>query len=180
METTGTIEQISTDFKNNQTILTLKLNSNELMSLEKLKDSKVNIEVKKWYQKRKLDCNAYMWLLIQKIAEKISTPDTVVRKEDIYRDAIKEVGAYQIVPIKNDAVEEWIRVWQTNGIGWVCDTQPSKLEGFTNVMCYHGSSVYNQKEMNRLVDIIKEECRNLEIETMPPDELDALLKEWSK
>ncbi len=180
METTGTIEQINADFKNNQTILTLKLNSNELTSLEKLKDVKVNVEVKKWYKKRNLDCNAYMWLLIQKIAEKLSTPDTVITKEDIYRDAIKEVGAYQIVPIKNEAVEEWIRIWKSNGIGWICDTQPSKLEGFTNVMCYHGSSVYNQKEMNRLVDIIKEECRNLEIETMPPDELDALLKEWSK
>ncbi len=180
MEAIGTIEQINADFKNNQTILTLKLNSNEFNSLQKLKDVKVNVEVKKWYQKRKLDCNAYMWLLIQKIAEKLSTPDTVVTKEDIYRDAIKEVGAYQIVPIKNEAVEEWTRIWKSNGIGWICDTQPSKLEGFTNVMCYHGSSVYNQKEMNRLVDIIKEECRNLEIETMPPDELDALLKEWSK
>ncbi len=178
MEAIGTIEQINADYKNNQTILTLKLNSNEFTSLEKLKDVKLNVELKKWYKKRKLDCNAYMWLLIQKIAEKISTPEAIVTKEDIYRDAIREVGAYKIVPIKNEAVDEWIRIWSSNGIGWICDTQPSKLEGFTNVMCYHGSSVYNQKEMNRLVDIIKEECRSLEIETMPPKELEALLREW--
>lgn len=178
METTGTIEKFNINFKQNETILTLKLNSNEINSLEKLNGSKLNVEIKKWYQKRKLDCNAYMWLLIQKIAEKISTPETIVTKEDIYRDAIREVGAYKIVPIKDEAVDEWIRIWTSNGIGWLCDTQPSKLKGYTNVMCYHGSSVYNQKEMNRLVEIIKEECRNLEIETKSPEEIEALLKEW--
>ena len=180
METTGTIESFNIDFKQNQTILTLKLNSNEVNTLQKLNGSKLNVEIKKWYQRRKLDCNAYMWLLIQKIAEKISTPEAVVTKEQIYKDAIKEVGAYTIVPVKNECIDEWIRVWSSNGLGWICETQPSKLKGFTNVMCYHGSSVYNQKEMNRLVDIIKEECRSLEIETIPSNELESLLKEWDK
>ena len=119
-----------------------------------------------------------MWVLIQKIAEKISTEDAVITKEQIYRDAIKEVGAYSIVPIKSEAVEEWTRIWKSNGIGWICETQPSKLNGFTNVMCYHGSSVYNQKEMNRLVNVIVEECRSLGIETKPDEELKSLLEEW--
>ena len=35
-----------------------------------------------------------------------------ITKEEIYRQAIREVGAYTIVPIKNEAVEEWIRIWQ--------------------------------------------------------------------
>ena len=35
MEAIGTIEQINADYKNNQTILTLKLNRNEITSLEK-------------------------------------------------------------------------------------------------------------------------------------------------
>ena len=119
-----------------------------------------------------------MWVLIQQIAEKISTPEQSITKEEIYRDAIKSVGAYTIVPIKNEAVEEWIRIWKSNGIGWICDTQPSKLDGFTNIMCYHGSSIYSQAEMNRLVNVITEECRNLGIETKPKAEIESLLKEW--
>ena len=45
-------------------------------------------------------------------------------------------------------------------------------------MCYHGSSVYTQVEMNRLVNVIIENCRNLGIETKSKQEIDSLLKEW--
>ena len=178
MNTTGEIKDISIDFQTKKPKITILLNSNEINQVEELKGLKLNVELKKWIKKRTLDCNAYMWVLIQKIAEKISTEDAVISKEQIYRDAIKEVGAYSIVPIKSEAVEEWTRIWQSNGLGWVCETQPSKLDGFTNVMCYHGSSVYNQKEMNRLVNVIVEECRNLGIETKPDEELKSLLEEW--
>lgn len=178
MNTTGEIKDISIDFQTKKPKITILLNSNEINQVEELKGLKLNVELKKWIKKRTLDCNAYMWVLIQKIAEKISTEDAIVTKEDIYKDAIKEVGAYSIVPIKSEAVEEWVRIWKSNGIGWICETQPSKLEGFTNVMCYHGSSVYNQKEMNRLVNVIVEECRNLGIETKPDEELKSLLEEW--
>lgn len=178
MNTTGEIKDISIDFQTKKPKITILLNSNEINQVEELKGLKLNVELKKWIKKRTLDCNAYMWVLIQKIAEKISTEDAVITKEQIYRDAIKEVGAYSIVPIKSEAVEEWTRIWKSNGIGWICETQPSKLDGFTNVMCYHGSSVYNQKEMNRLVNVIVEECRNLGIEIKPDEELKSLLEEW--
>ena len=178
MNTTGEIKDISIDFQTKKPKITILLNSNEINQVEELKGLKLNVELKKWIKKRTLDCNAYMWVLIQKIAEKISTEDAIVTKEDIYKDAIKNVGAYSIVPIKSEAVEEWTRIWKSNGIGWICETQPSKLEGFTNVMCYHGSSVYNQKEMNRLVNVIVEECRNLGIETKPDEDLKSLLEEW--
>ncbi len=180
METTGTIKNLSIDFESKKILVTLLLDTKETNSINELNGSNLNITITKHYKKRKLDCNAYMWVLIQKIAEKISTAENVVTKEQIYRDAIKEVGAYSVVPIKNEAVEEWKRIWSSHGIGWVCDTQPSKLEGFTNVMCYHGSSVYNSKEMNRLVDVIKQECMSLGIETKTDAEIDSLLKEWGK
>lgn len=178
MQTTGKINDISIDFQTKKPKISILLDSNEITNLEELNGKKINIVLKKWSKKRSLDCNAYMWVLIQQIAERISTPEQSITKEEIYRDAIKNVGAYTIVPIKNEAVEEWIRIWMTNGIGWVCDTQPSKLDGFTNVMCYHGSSVYTQTEMNRLVNVITEECRNLGIETKSKEEIESLLKEW--
>lgn len=178
MHTTGKINDISIDLESRKPKISLLLDSNEITNIEELNGSKLNIELKKYSKKRSLDCNAYMWVLIQEIAEKLSTQDISITKEEIYRDAIKTVGAYTIVPIKTEAVDEWIRIWQSNGIGWVCDTQPSKLEGFTNVMCYHGSSVYTQAEMNRLVNVIVENCRNLGIETKSKQEIDSLLKEW--
>lgn len=178
MQTTGKLTDINIDFQTKKPKISILLDSNEISNIEELNGLKLNIELKKWSKKRSLDCNAYMWVLIQKIAEKLSLQDTVVTKEEIYRDAIRSIGAYTIVPVKDEGVNEWIRIWQSNGIGWICDTQPSKLEGFTNVMCYHGSSSYNQIEMNRLVNVIVEDCRNLNIETKTKQEIDSLLKEW--
>lgn len=178
MQTTGKINDISIDFQTKKPKISILLDSNEITNIEELNGVKITVDLKKWSKKRSLDCNAYMWVLIQQIAERISTPEQSITKEEIYRDAIKSVGAYTIVPIKNEAVDEWIRIWKSNGIGWLCDTQPSKLDGFTNIMCYHGSSIYSQAEMNRLVNVITEECRNLGIETKPKAEIESLLKEW--
>ena len=60
----------------------------------------------------------------------------------------------------------------------VTETTKSKLEGFTNVLAYYGSSTYNTKEMSRLIDLIVRECNQLNIETKSKSEIDSLLKQW--
>ena len=103
-----------------------------------------------------------------------------MEKEEIYRDAIKNIGVYEVIPIKNEAVDRFIEAWKHNGIGWICETTPSKLEGFTNIIAYYGSSTYNTNEMSRLIDLIVQECKQLDIETMTPQQLSLLKEEWGK
>ncbi len=136
-------------------------------------DKTKQYEVKEHRKKRSLDANAYMWVLISKIAEKMN-----ISKEDIYKDAIRNIGVYEVIPIKNEAVDRFIEAWKHNGLGWVCETTQSKLDGYTNILAYYGSSTYNSKEMSRLVDLIVQECQQLEIETMPQQELNSLLESW--
>ncbi len=176
MQTTGMIDNISIDYISNKPkiILTLE-NKNVIKNIEELKDDKLSIEIKKYRQKRSLDANAYMWVLISKIQEKLDIP-----KEQIYKDAIRNIGVYEVIPVKNEAVERFIEAWKHNGIGWVCETTQSKLKGFTNVIAYYGSSTYNTKEMSRLIDLIVEEAKGLNIETMPEDELKSLIESWNK
>lgn len=138
-------------------------------------DKTKEYEVKEHKKKRSLDANAYMWVLISKIQEKINLP-----KEDIYRDAIKNIGVYEVIPVKNEAVDRFIEAWKHNGIGWLCETTKSKLEGFTNIIAYYGSSTYNTNEMSRLIDLIIQECKQLDIEVMTPEQLSLLKEEWGK
>lgn len=174
MQTTGIINDISIDFNTQKPKISLLLDTNEINIIEELKnENKLNIDLKKHRNKRSLDANAYLWVLIQKIAEKLN-----LTKLEIYRDAIKNVGIYEVIPIKNEAVERFIEAWQNNGLGWVCETTKSKLEGFTNVLAYYGSSTYNTKEMSRLIDLIVQECKQLEIETMTEAELNSLKNSW--
>lgn len=138
-----------------------------------MKPKKYVAEIKEYREQRSLDANAYCWVLIGKLAAKLSQSGTPITPEQIYREAIRDIGDnYEVMPIRNDALERWKKVWERNGIGWICEEiGPSKLDGYTNVRCFYGSSVYNKDQMSRLISIIVEECKAQEIETMTPEEL---------
>ena len=174
MQTTAQIKDISIDFETRKPKISLLLNTNEISDIEELKnENKLNFELKKYKEKRSLDANAYMWVLVSKLQEKLDIP-----KEDIYKDAIKNIGVYEVIPVKNEAVERFVQAWKHNGLGWICETTTSKLEGFTNVLAFYGSSTYNTKEMSRLIDLIVQECQQLNIETKSKSEIDSLLSQW--
>ena len=72
------------------------------------------------------------------------------------------------------------QAWSKNGLGWITDTTRSKLEGYTNVIAYYGSSIYDTKEMSRFIELIIQECEQLHIETRSKEEIDSLLESWDK
>ena len=132
-------------------------------------------EIKEYREKRSLDANAYAWVLIGKLAGKLH-----ISPEEVYRAAIRDVGDnYEVTPIRNDALERWKNIWAQNGIGWICDEiGASKIEGYTNVRNFYGSSADDKAQMSRLIEIIVGECKNQGIETMTPVELARLTEEW--
>lgn len=147
-----------------------------------MKPRKYVAEIKEYREKRSLDANAYCWVLIGKLAAKLSTDETPVSPERIYREAIRDVGDnYEVMPVRDDALERWKTIWTRNGIGWLCDELgASKIPGYTNVRCFYGSSVYDKSQMSRLINIIVEECRTQGVETLGERELSLLKEEWGK
>lgn len=133
-------------------------------------------ELKEYRKKRSLDANAYCWVLIGQLAAKLR-----ITPLEVYCEAIRAIGGnYYVTPIKNEAVAHYKRIWETHGIGWICEEMGhSKLDGYTNVISYYGSSEYDTRQMSRLIDLIVMECKEQGIETMTPREL-ALLKEGWK
>lgn len=159
-------------------VLTFEVNENAdtlFQIYEELKTAeKLTVKIGKYSKKRSLDANAYCWVLISKLAEKLNIPKT-----DIYRSAIKEIGGNSdTVCILDKAVQSLCDGWQRNGIGWMTETFPSKLDGCTNVTLYYGSSTYDTAQMSRLINIIVEECRQLGIETKSKEEVESLLRAW--
>ena len=145
-----------------------------------MKPRKYVAEIKEYREKRSLDANAYCWVMIGKLAAALSNPWHTVTPEEIYREAIKDVGDnYEVMPVRDDALERWKAIWTRNGIGWLCDELgPSKIPGYTNVRNFYGSSVYDKSQMSRLINIIVEDCKAQGIETMTPDELARLTEGW--
>lgn len=172
----GKISNISFSYSTGKPLITFEFDDRQSalsMANEFMSGDKLSIKVGKFRKKRSLDANAYCWVLIGKIAEK-----TGARVEDIYRQAIKEVGNYDIVCVKKEAVESLCSSWARFGIGWQTDTMPSKLAGCTNVLLYYGSSTFDSSEMSRLINIIVQDCESLGIETKSQEEIDSLLNSW--
>lgn len=150
----------------------------ELMNfVSQLDEGEYTLTVEKKKVKRSLDANAYYWALINKLSEKINIPPAT-----IYRQHIQDVGGnYEIVPIRDDAVQTWQNNWQNKGLGWVCESiGESKLRGYTNMICFYGSSTYDSKQMARLIDLCVEDCKEQDIDTMTEQERSLLIEQWQK
>lgn len=109
--------------------LTLELDEDFREEYDQLKDAPVDITIKKHRKRRSLDANAYFWVLCDRLAEATGEP-----KEQIYRHCIRDIGGNcETVCVKEQAADKLRQGWEHNGLGWVTETIPSKLEGCVNV-----------------------------------------------
>lgn len=176
---TGEIKDISIDYLTNKPQIILSLNEREsLLNLEKLKGNKLSVEIKKWKKKRSLDANAYCWVLCDRIAKELSK-ESIVTKEQIYKDAISQVGTFEPMIIEEKAYENFKRIWEKQGLGFLIQ-EVSKKDKCIKVHCYYGSSTYDTKEMSLLIEIIVDLAKSLNIETKPQAEINSLLESWNK
>ncbi len=151
---------------------------NTVGQIDPAKDYTVKIEPTK--RRRSIDANNYCWSLLGALAMELSKEKTPVKKEELYREYVKDYGTYEIVPIREDAVDRWIKNWERKGLGWVCERLgKSKLPNYENIVCYFGSSTYDTKEMSRLIDAVVADCKEQGIETMTPDEIERLKEQWN-
>lgn len=132
-------------------------------------------EIKKYKKGRSLNANAYAWKLCNEIASSLGTT-----KEEIYKKVIREVGEFELIPVRKEAVSKFVKIWQSRGLGWICEVNQSKLKNFLNITAYYGSSVYDTKQMSRLINSLVEEAKMLGILTLDDLEINKLLEEYEK
>lgn len=127
-------------------------------------------EIKEYHEKRSQNANAYAWLLITKIAEALRKS-----KEEIYFQMLKDYGQSSFVSVLSGIdVKGYFKYYEAYGTGHVEGRE------FTHYKVYKGSSEYDKREMAILIDGIVQEARALDIETIPPDELERLKSGWGE
>ena len=179
MQTTGIITNLDIDYKTRKPKISLVLDTNEIDVVEQLKNvDKLNVELKKWYKKRSLDASAYCWVLCNNIAYELSK-ESITTKEEIYKDAILQVGTFEPFIVQEKTFENFKRIWEKQGLGFLVQ-EVSRKDKCVKVNCYYGSSTYDSKEMSLLIEILVQLAKSLNIETKSKAEIDSLLKEWDK
>lgn len=148
--------------------------------LKEMKNTVLSLDIAKNRNKRSLNANAYYWVLADEIAKAISVNGTRPTSAiDVYKEHIMDIGAFYMLPVKQDQVQRFIALWQNKGLGWICDDMgESKLDGYQVIKCYYGSSQYDSQEMNRLLELAIADAKELGIETLTPNEIAELLAFW--
>lgn len=134
---------------------------------DSLKDKQIDITIKPHREKRSLSANAFMWVVVDRIAEALNEDRVTV-----YREAIRAIGGVsEPVCVRNKAVKALREAWENRGLGWLTDTIDSKIDGCTTVILYYGSSYYDRAQMNRLIDHLIRDAEDLGLVIEKPEDL---------
>lgn len=171
MECTGKLKSVSKNWISRKWEVTFEINEDITASIDKIRDKLLNLTAKIHREKRSLDANAYAWVLMQKIAEAIHTD-----KWSVYLMMLERYSpVFTHIIVRPEAVERVKGEWRTvKVLGPIQVNGSSKIQ----LQCYFGSSTFDSKEMASFIDGIVSECKEMGIETLPPDEIERMRREW--
>lgn len=146
---------------------------------EEIKENTLyDLDVSEHKTRRSLSANAYMWVLLDKLADVLGAEDPKITKEELYLNFVKQAGVSKNMTLDED-VAKTIRVaWERLGTGWPTEQIDYEPGGKVSIRFYYGSSTYNTKQMARLIDAVVDACRDQGIETLPPEELERMKSLW--
>ncbi|MBZ9608650.1 hypothetical protein G9F73_012610 [Clostridium estertheticum] len=153
------------------------INTDENVHIEDLKEiiakgKELNVEIKQFRRKRSMDSNAYMWVLLSKMADVLKTT-----KDELYLRILSRYGVFTHVVVKENVVERVKSEWKTvRELGKVIINGQEGVQ----MQCFFGSHDYNSKEMSVLIEGIVSECKELGIETISNRELEIMKNAWGR
>ena len=145
--------------------LALVINETEEMlnKILELNGKEVSVEIKQLKQKRSLDANAYAWVLIGKMADKLSSD-----KGTIYRQMLERYGQMECITLRADIEPERFDIKYYD---LIAEGKGKDGKTYRSYRVYIGSSQYDTAEMSKLIEGIVSEAKELGIETLTPLEI---------
>jgi len=125
-------------------------------------------EIKPYRQKRSLNANAYAWVLINEMANRLRTS-----KDEVYQEMLKRYGQSKVISVLSDIdISRFVKYYEEIGKGHV------EGKEFTHYRCFIGSSEYDSREMAILIDGIVDEAKELGIDTLPTTAVERMKALW--
>lgn len=168
----GKIHNFTKDIFTRKQILSLEVEGDCSELIEKLKDERISIEIKKYRKKRSLDANGLLWACIGDIAKAINAD-----KWDVYLTMLKRYGVYTYGVFKESKIEQVKKMWrETEVVGEVNVNGEKGIQ----MLLYFGSSTYDTAEFSRLLDGVISEMKEMGLQVPASKETQALLEAWGK
>lgn len=176
MNITGRFLYAGTDFATGQKSVTFSINES-LTEVDAIKDVDVlSITAEPLKKKRSLSANAYFFVLVSKIADTLRASKT-----EIHNRLIREYGQYEYIDgvIPTLAVDDRFAEEMLNRSDIHLKPE-GRIGDRVRMAVMRGSHTYDTREMSILIDGAISEAKELGIETLPPAELERMLKEWKE
>lgn len=174
MNLIGKIKEVSQDWGSHKWNVTFEVNDIPRSEIQEYSQiDNLSIEVKRFRKRRSLDANAYMWVLLQKIAEATHSD-----KWSVYLQMLQRYSReFTFVICKENAVDRLKELYRT-----CVDLGEVKVNGAEGhqIQVYFGSSTFDSKAMSVLLEGVISECKELGIEILPPDEIKRMVSEWNQ
>ena len=149
-------------------------NAEEIIKWLFTQDREKQFDISEHKEKRSLNANAYAWSLIGKIADAMR-----ITKDEAYLKALKDWGQSEIVSVLSSInVSGYFKYFEAIGTGTIVDKKTGKVKEFTHYKVYKGSSEYDTREMSILIDGLIQDAKELNIDTLPPNEVQRLKEMW--
>lgn len=167
----GRLVSLERDYVKEEWKLTITSKDSQLAKdFEKLNNSDVSIELKKYRDRRSLNANAYLWKCLQEIAEAIGSD-----KWDVYLQMIKRYGKHIYIVVKPAAVKDFMKSWRECEI--IGDIIVNGQKG-VQLLCYPGSSEYDTEEMRKLINGVVSEMKDMDLRIPATEDLERAIAEW--
>ena len=170
MQLKANLKGIQRDLMSGEVLVTFST-SDDVAPLQDLHGDLL-LNIGKFVKKRSLDANSYAWVLMSKIAAVLKTS-----KEEVYEESLRRYGVFE-----TDAEGRTIEIQVARTVDshslpghWF---RVDDLGDKVIYMMLRGSSEYTTKEMATFIDGIISEAKELNIETLPPEELARMMQTW--
>lgn len=185
MECTGKIKDISRGLDSEKFIVTLEVTDITLSELKKASEkNKLTISMKEWREKRSLDANAYYWKLLTEFSEVLRLPKSCAHNMMLRKYGQLELIGGQAVRIP---IPDTVEAENTTLEAETYHIKPTSqvkagIDGviYRTYVMLRGSSDYDTREMSVLIDGLVEECKALDIETLPPEQIERMMEAYAK
>ena len=136
---------------------------------EDIPQGELDLTIKPYKPKRSLSANAYMWVLVGKLADA-----TGISSFLFFFNTFKQLGKAQLIVINAAAAPTFKRIWEQHGLGWFVDDVDEDTGGSVILRAYYCIFIYNFMYMEAMIDLVVQDCKQLGIETLTERELSLL------
>lgn len=136
-----------------------------LERVAKLAGKAINLTITTPKEKRSLDANAYFWVIVGKIADKLRAS-----KEEIYFKLLKDYGQSVTITVKKgyDISKAGFKYYEVLKDGLINGKE------FTAYRVFIGTSQYSKQEMSVIIDGAVQEAKELGIDVELEDYIDLM------